>query len=93
MDCCKKLTGRLLAEGLAGRIREDGGLSGKIPGQVNVYIPEADMYDGPTEVIPAASEQVLPTAWKTLDKDVTVKEIPYAEVSNSSGGTTIIIGG
>ena len=36
--------------------------------------------------------QTLPTASKTMYTDVTVKAIPYYDVSNPSGGTTIYIG-
>jgi hypothetical protein len=49
-------------------------------------------YQGSYEVTPTIQEQVLPTALKVMRNDLTVKEIPYAEVSNASGGTTIIIG-
>lgn len=50
------------------------------------------IYEGATVVTPQAShEVVLETAQKLLREDITVKKIPYYEVSNDSGGTTIYI--
>lgn len=50
------------------------------------------LYDGAYELIPSANDQTLYTAQKLLDADIKVKKIPYEEVSNSSNGTTVIIG-
>lgn len=36
--------------------------------------------------------QVLPTAKKLMQKDVTIRKIPQYEVSNDSSGYTLIIG-
>ena len=49
-------------------------------------------YDGAYEVVPRLHEQVLNTSKKIMHDDVTIKEIPIARVSNTSGGTTVIIG-
>ena len=56
--------------------------------------PSADVepYEGNYTVKPAVTAQTLNTTQKYLSKDITVKAIPYAEVSNASGGTTITIG-
>lgn len=44
------------------------------------------------EATPTTSQQVItPTAGKYISK-ITVKAIPYAEESNTAGGTTVIIG-
>ena len=51
-----------------------------------------ETYNGEYVVIPKASEQVLHAAGKVMVSDVTVEEIPYAEVSNPAGGVTVIIG-
>lgn len=51
-----------------------------------------ETYEGTCVVTPTAEKQVLPTALKVMPSDVTVKEIPYAEVSNPAGGVTVIIG-
>ena len=53
-----------------------------------------DIYDGEYEIIPAPFEdKVLSTENKLMQADVTVKEIPYFETSNLSGGNTVYIGG
>lgn len=48
------------------------------------------IYSGPYIVTPRAYEQVLATADKIMNDDVTVQEIPYTEVSNLSGITVSI---
>lgn len=58
---------------------------------VPVY-EDAPPYEGEYKVTPKVSEQTLPTAKKLLSEDVTIKEIPYFEVSNTSGGNTVYIG-
>lgn len=50
----------------------------------------AGYYEGPYEVTPAVYEQSLSTAFKVMREDVTVFEIPYAEVSNVHGTTVTI---
>lgn len=49
-------------------------------------------YDGEYEVTPTTTAQTLKTAQRFLDKDVEIKEIPYAETSNNAGGETVYIG-
>lgn len=44
-------------------------------------------------VVPKIIEQNLDTDNKSLTNDITVKAIPYEEVSNTSGGLTVTIGG
>lgn len=53
---------------------------------------ELPYYTGSYEVKPRIVEQVLPTAKKSMAKDLTVLEIPYEEVHNVTG-TTVTIGG
>lgn len=56
-------------------------------------LTELPKYDGTYEVTPQAETAVtLKTAEKYLSEDVTVKKIPYYEVDNESGGTTVYIG-
>lgn len=51
------------------------------------------VYDGEYVVVPdTGNEQVLKTAQKLLDADIKVNKVPYAEVSNTTGGTTVTIG-
>ncbi len=52
------------------------------------------VYAGVYDVTPlVAAETNMHTAGTYLDRDVVVREIPYAEASNPSGGTTVTIGG
>lgn len=51
-----------------------------------------DVYEGTYKVIPSVSSQTLDTAHKLMQSDVVVEQIPYAEVSNNSGGKTASIG-
>lgn len=61
-------------------------------GQV-MEVPAAPSYDGEYEVVPKVyTEQTLPTSGKLLGRDVLVHKIPQFEVSNGSGGKTLIIG-
>lgn len=61
-------------------------------GQV-IAVPTAPAYRGEYEVIPKVyDEQSLPTSGKLLGRDVLVHKIPQFEVSNGSGGKTLIIG-
>ena len=54
---------------------------------------EYPQYNGETVVIPRAEEeQVLQTARKTVMENITVREIPYTEVTNVQGGLTVSIG-
>lgn len=53
---------------------------------------ELPYYTGNYEVVPKVTEQKLPTAKKSMAKDVTVLEIPFEEVHNITG-TTVTIGG
>jgi hypothetical protein len=56
-------------------------------------LTELPKYDGVYEVTPQTEAAVtLKTAEKYLSEDVTVKKIPYYEVDNESGGTTVYIG-
>ena len=53
---------------------------------------EYDVYDGSYQVTPKTVSQTLVTANKLMQADVMVNEIPYAEVTNNSGGKTVTIG-
>ena len=54
--------------------------------------PSAERFPGPYEVTPAIVEQTLATKQKVMDKDLTVKEIPYYAVTNNANGITVTIG-
>lgn len=71
-----------------------------VSGCVNVHIPAQIVksgdypdYAGPYAVTPMAAAQRMETKDTHMTDDVTVREIPYYEVSNPQGGTTIVIGG
>lgn len=49
-------------------------------------------YEGQYEVVPAIESQVLETKQTYLSDDVTVTSIPYFDVSNNAGGSTVYIG-
>lgn len=54
---------------------------------------QTEIYDGAYVITPHPFEDgVLQTRLKYMNDDVTVKKIPYAEVSNLSGGKTATIG-
>ena len=55
-----------------------------------VYIG-GDSYDGPYDVTPKVTAQTLPTAKKFMQEDVSIRAIPYFDVSNPAGGNTIYI--
>ena len=50
------------------------------------------IYEGSYVVTPRITEQVLDTKNKSLLDDITIFQIPYASVSNPSGGSTVTIG-
>ena len=49
-------------------------------------------YRGAYEVTPKIEAQTMPTKDKFLVDDMTVKAIPFFNVSNTSGGNTVFIG-
>lgn len=82
------LTGKIGSEGvLSGSIVSERALSGSLSMPVGY-----EDYTGPYEVTPKVESQSLRTEDKHMVHDVTIKPIPYYEVSNQNG-KTIIIGG
>lgn len=71
------------------RVAQQSAVSVRITGTAVVDAPE---YAGPYDITPLLSAQVLPTAKKLMQKDVTIRKIPQYEVSNDSNGYTLIIG-
>ena len=51
---------------------------------------EVEKYEGDYTVTPKTDYQILKTKDKYMADNVTVKEIPYYEVSNGSGSTVYI---
>lgn len=60
-----------------------------VTGTTVVGAPE---YSGPYDITPLFSVQVLPTAKRLMQQDLTIKKIPQYEVANDSSGYTLIIG-
>jgi hypothetical protein len=50
-----------------------------------------DPYDGSYEVTPKVDAQTMSTKGKVMIDDVTVNPIPFFNVSNNSGGSTVYI--
>lgn len=49
-------------------------------------------YEGSYNITPKVEAQTVPTKYKVLVDDMTVKAIPFFSVSNTSGGNTVFIG-
>lgn len=68
----------------------EASLSGVVSIPAAITVP---FYEGEYVVTPKVeSDSVLPTNGKQMQQDVTVLKIPQFEVSNESGGKTLIIG-
>ena len=52
----------------------------------------AEPYEGEYIITPTVDGQTMATKNKLMTNDVTIEAIPYAEVTNNSGGTTVSIG-
>lgn len=50
-----------------------------------------DPYEGEYSVTPRTEQQTIPTKDKVMLEDVTVQAIPFYNVSNNSGGSTVYI--
>lgn len=58
---------------------------------VKPLVGDVEKYDGSYDVEPLPEAQSLPTAKRYCTDDIYVRAIPFYEVSNTSGGTTVII--
>lgn len=64
-----------------------------VSGTLDIFAGEIPSYDGSYDVTPLPfTEILLETASKRMERDVTVREIPYYETTNDSGGYTVNIG-
>lgn len=59
-------------------------------GEIQIVHTDYDPYPGPYVVIPKRRDQILTTNGKNMEDDVTVKEVPWTEVSNPTGTTFTI---
>lgn len=72
------------------RVAQQSAVSVRIAGAASVV--GAPEYSGPYDITPLFSAQVLPTAKRLMQQDLTIKKIPQYEVANDSSGYTLIIG-
>lgn len=84
------LTGRVFLGNalLVGSVKPSTSLTGRVAIPIGY-----DVFSGSYEVTPKTKSQTLETKNKLMQQDLTVKAIPYYEVSNHQGGMTVIIGG
>lgn len=61
-------------------------------GEINTIHSGGVSYKGDYTVTPKVTEQILPTANALLKEDIFVKSIPFFDVSNLAGGSTVYIG-
>lgn len=84
-------------QSLRGNVTSNQTLSGNVVGTLGLVGKtniggDVEHYDGDYEVTPKITAQTLLTKEKYMTEDVTVKEIPYAEVTNLANGITVTIG-
>lgn len=92
----KKITGSIKAQNLKidGNISSLKKTTGTITYGIGMGGGNISEYKGEYNVIPTAfEEQILYTKNKKMTDNVTIKEIPYSETSNLSGGLTVYIAG
>lgn len=86
-------------EGGGGGALPPGGTDGQYlvrsaTAQAGAIWQDLPIFDGSYEVTPLPyMETIMQTQRTYLDRDIVVKEIPYAEVTNEKGGLTATIGG
>lgn len=86
----ESLTGQLSPISyVSGKINEKDSMDGQVIIPKTVDVPG---YYGEYTIIPKAyAEQTMETKGKRMLDDVTIKEVPYYEVSNDDGGETVYI--
>lgn len=78
--------------GMGANIRTpDSALDAALPGTLVITV-ERETYDGPYEITPKVESQTMATKGKSMAENVTIKSIPYFDVSNNAGGSTVYIG-
>ena len=88
--CCVRLT---IAPEPTVRLRIDpeAGVDFAATEYIPYYATELPDWEGPYEVIPRVDAQVFGTNEHAMRADLTVTGVPYAEVTNESGGLTASI--
>lgn len=86
----QSLTGQITKRmGLTGRLASIGGLTGRL---ASAYTTHVEAYDGSYEATPKTFSQTLDTKEKYMNDNVSILSIPYFDVGNTSGGSTVYIG-
>ena len=61
-------------------------------GEIQYMAPATEaIYEGDYEITPKIGEQILATKKKYMKNDLTIQKIPFYDVSNSAGGSTVYI--
>lgn len=60
--------------------------------QVVTVRPDVEYYEGEYKVTPTVDGQTLETKEKFMIEDLQIKAIPFFDVSNTAGGSTVYIG-
>lgn len=71
----------------------DGSLNADLGQVTRISGSDYPAWPGSYTVTPAAQARTVQTRNYRMTADMTVEAIPYAEVSNTAGGTTVTIGG
>lgn len=80
------------AQTLSGQLTSTSVLNAEISLPKVVGDVAVEVYDGDYVVTPEFAPKVLHTTHKYMQDDVTIHAIPYYEVTNPEGGTTVYIG-
>ena len=82
-------TAQTLSAKFAGNAKTFSANMGEIQ-TITKYIG-GEPFDGSYSITPKVTAQTMPTKGKVMTDDVTVKAIPFFNVSNNSGGNTVYI--
>lgn len=59
--------------------------------QIVTTAPDVELYSGTYDITPTVGAQTLPTAQRYMVQDVNVNAIPFYNVGNTAGGSTVYI--
>lgn len=76
------------AQSLAGSIYRETVIAGDL---ASAYTTQGTPYEGDYDITPTVEGQELPTKNRYMMDDVTIRAIPFYEVSNQTGGNTVYI--
>lgn len=86
----QSLTGQIVEHSdLTGSLASIGSLTGRL---TSAYTTHMEAYEGSYEAVPKTVAQTLDTKEKYMNDNVSITSIPYFDVSNNTGGSTVYIG-